>query len=294
MKTPTLALVGLSLVALCTEVLSQTLNLVGYVNMPFAQGYNLFGNPLQQTNNDLNFVFLNPPDGTSVSLWNPGTLRFERAAIFTSGLGWSDDLLLNPGTGALVYAPVAFTNGEVGEVLAPDGLPFTVQEFEGPGPLNRPPAFSGASGVYLLAARTAMILGSTNLPVFEYVVGRSPEEGEQFTWLDAKNQTYHTTMFKGGVWSNGDPVLPVGTAAFFSIYGSPSVASPALQISFSSNNVILTWPISAPDFILETSSNLSTGAIWTPVTNGITTNLNSFVLTNSASAASAFYRLHKQ
>jgi hypothetical protein len=39
---------------------------------------------------------------------------------------------------------------------------------------------------------------------------------------------------------------------------------------------------------------LSLGAIWAPLTNGVVTLGNNFVLTNDASAAAAFYRLHGQ
>jgi hypothetical protein len=125
------------------------------------------------------------------------------------------------------------------------------------------------------------------------ILGREVQEGEQFTWLDAATQTYHTTMFLRGVWSNGEPMLPVGTSAFFYIYAY-AYAAPSLQILPLNSNVVLSWPISAPDFVLETSSNLYSGAIWMPLTNGIATNLDNFVLTNSAKAAKAFYRLQKR
>ena len=69
---------------------------------------------------------------------------------------------------------------------------------------------------------------------------------------------------------------------------------PALQIAPSAgNNVILSWPGWATAFVLETSSTISSGAVWTPLTNGVAAVGGNFVLTNNAGAASAFYRLHE-
>jgi hypothetical protein len=99
-------------------------------------------------------------------------------------------------------------------------------------------------------------------------------------------------MFWRGVWSNGEPVLPLGTSAFFSVYAYIPT-SPSLQIYFMSNNVVLTWPVSAVGFVPETSPSLSAGTTWIALTNGIATNLGNFVLTNTANAGTAFYRLRK-
>jgi hypothetical protein len=68
----------------------------------------------------------------------------------------------------------------------------------------------------------------------------------------------------------------------------------ALQCSVPSDQVILSWPASASNFVLETSSTLSSEASWTPLTNGVATSAGSFVLTNPMAAPSAFYRLRGQ
>ena len=44
--------------------------------------------------------------------------------------------------------------------------------------------------------------------------------------------------------------------------------------------------------MLETSSTVSPGAVWTPLTNGVMTLGNNFVLTNDVGGSNAFYRLH--
>ncbi len=70
---------------------------------------------------------------------------------------------------------------------------------------------------------------------------------------------------------------------------------PLLQIApVAGNKVILSWPGWATAFALETSSTIFSGAVWTPLTNGVSAVGNNLVLTNNAAAAAAFYRLHGQ
>jgi len=187
----------------------------GYVNRPFVAGQNLFANPLQAAPNNLlsTLFFYPPPEGTRVSLWNPTTQSFGAPALFQSG-NWSANYLLAPGTGALLVAPTAFINTFVGAVLAPDG-----SAWNGDPPVPHPPAFSGPDGVYLLSCKAPLALGvgSPVLPVFDYVIGRAPHAGEQFTWLDEAAQAYHTTTFTGGVWDHGNPVLGIGRSANFNL-----------------------------------------------------------------------------
>jgi hypothetical protein len=70
---------------------------------------------------------------------------------------------------------------------------------------------------------------------------------------------------------------------------------PSLQIASAANNQItLSWPTWAYSFGLETSSTVSSGAIWTPLTNGVVTLGTNFVLTNNLGGSDGFYRLHGQ
>jgi len=69
---------------------------------------------------------------------------------------------------------------------------------------------------------------------------------------------------------------------------------PFLQIAPVANNqVVLSWPNWAYSFVLETSSNVSPGAVWTPLTNGVMTVGSNLVLTNNINASTAFYRLQE-
>jgi hypothetical protein len=68
---------------------------------------------------------------------------------------------------------------------------------------------------------------------------------------------------------------------------------PSLQIALAGGQAILSWPTWAYHFVLETSSTVSAGAVWMPLTNGVATVSNNFALTNNLNAPTAFYRLHE-
>ena len=72
------------------QVYSQ--GVVGYVNYGFSPGANLFANPFQQGGNILSEIFTEPPpNGTTISLWNPSTSSFSAGSVFNDG-SWSVDL----------------------------------------------------------------------------------------------------------------------------------------------------------------------------------------------------------
>jgi DNA-binding beta-propeller fold protein YncE len=70
-----------------------------------------------------------------------------------------------------------------------------------------------------------------------------------------------------------------------------SVMLPVLQMAREEDKLILSWPLSAEAFVLETASAPLTGAVWTPLTNGVSASGDNFVLTNSFGLPKAFYRL---
>jgi hypothetical protein len=65
----------------------------------------------------------------------------------------------------------------------------------------------------------------------------------------------------------------------------------ALQITQSNNQVVISWPSSATNAVLETTTDLVAGN-WAAVTNTVTIVGNSFVVTNSPGIDHAFFRLH--
>jgi hypothetical protein len=72
-----------------------------------------------------------------------------------------------------------------------------------------------------------------------------------------------------------------------------SIMPPLLQAQVSENNFALSWPLSASDYVLQTSTNLADTNSWTAVPNvPAIVNLQNAV-TNSASDGARFYRLKK-
>src|SRR5262249_38130220 len=156
-------------------------------------------------------------------------------------------------------------NTFAGTVLEPDGSPLDDSV-----PL-RLPSPDLPTGTYLLSCKAPIDLAPPKFPVFPLVLGRGPQEGEKFAWFDLTNQAYRTTTFSAGTWDNTEPILRIGTSAFFRIY-----ASPTLRATLSGHELVVFWPASASDYTLEVSTNLSPGPDWTPVTNGVATNATSF------------------
>jgi hypothetical protein len=200
-------------------------NIVGYVNLTFQTGANWFANPLLNTaqgGDSLDTVIPTAPDGTTVSLWNPSANQFTITSTFDDG-AWSDNLVLDPGTGALLNAPSQFINIFVGTVENFDGT------IAGNTSFGTAPLFSGPNGIYFLASKAPVALSGND--VLQDIIGRGPLNGEQVTTLNALTQTYTTTTFLNGVWNNGDPTLAVGQAGMFNIGPAPEPSSVALMLA---------------------------------------------------------------
>lgn len=214
--------------ASCQRALAQSntysMNIVGYVNTPFVAGGNLFSNPLSAATNRLSSLFLwGAPAGTTVSLWDYLSESYTQTSTY-NGSAWSVNLTLNPGTGALLTTPAAFTNTFVGNVVYTPGpppnndiLPSTV--------------FVEVAGMHLLASATPVSYPGSGYSAFDVIIGRAPRNGEQFIWLNEQTQTYHTTTYYTGTgWDNGEPVLGVGDAAFFNVLPVPEPTAISLML----------------------------------------------------------------
>ena len=73
-----------------------------------------------------------------------------------------------------------------------------------------------------------------------------------------------------------------------------TLAAPSLQARISGNNVIISWPLSANGYVLETTDNLTTPNAWLAVTNAPAIVDLQNAVTNGVSSGSHFYRLRKQ
>ncbi len=68
---------------------------------------------------------------------------------------------------------------------------------------------------------------------------------------------------------------------------------PPLQVSLMASQVILSWPLSGPGFLVESSSSMAPGSSWSVLPNPVSTYGQNYVLTNDTVAPVSFYRLHK-
>jgi len=92
------------------QVTSQ--NIVGYVRLSLAKGYNLIGNQLNNGNNAIGTV-LNVPDGTAVYKFTGGKYV---ANAFVDGAWDAPAMSLAPGEGFFINVPAATTITLIGEV----------------------------------------------------------------------------------------------------------------------------------------------------------------------------------
>jgi hypothetical protein len=141
-------------------------------------------------------------------------------------------------------------------------------------------------------------------------------DGKQDSFQVAINSnnlmTVETVLFQTNVTMNSgmiDVSQYAGQQAelFFGIVGGTSTNAsvtvsdiafyvalpPSLQIQLAGTNVVMTWPLSAAGFVLETTDKLTTTNSWTTVTDTpAIVNLQCLV-TNQISGAARFYRLKK-
>jgi hypothetical protein len=120
MRTKTLlCLAALTAAGVATSMAQSnvySLNVVGYYNVTCPAGkYTLTGNQLVQTNQQVQVLFANVPDGTSIIQWTG--VAFAPDTI--SGGAWDDGTeSIGPGRGIFIKnnGGTAFTNTFVGEV----------------------------------------------------------------------------------------------------------------------------------------------------------------------------------
>jgi hypothetical protein len=129
----------------------------------------------------------------------------------------------------LLHTPSDFINTFTGEVLDFNGSPYDGIQ------LHEPPPFAGPNGLYLFSSKAPAALSghvfdpiNGPLAVFQAIIGRDPQQGEQVTTLNPLTQIYTTTTFMNGAWNNGDPSLAVGQAAMFNIGPVPEPSGVSL------------------------------------------------------------------
>lgn len=193
--------VGMVTSAHCQTIYSQ--NIVGYINQTLYAGNNYMANQLDNSSDTLSSIFQAGviPAGTTFTEWDSSANQFLPTSVYDTTTGWSINYSLTYGQGGLLDTPTTFVNTFTGSVWP---------GFQGPNePFVPPPVGSGS-----LFLSCVIPIGDAT---FYDVVGRNPLNSESVTILDAATQTYTTTTFEDGVWSNGAPTLDVGEAAFFNL-----------------------------------------------------------------------------
>jgi sugar lactone lactonase YvrE/pimeloyl-ACP methyl ester carboxylesterase len=122
----------------------------------------------------------------------------------------------------------------------------------------------------------AMSLIQTNVTMSSGLIGVSPWAGQA------------VELFLGIV--GGTSTNASLTAGAITFYG---VAPPSLQAQASGSNLVVTWPVSADGYALETSTSLTGTNSWALVTNVPAIVYSRYTVTNALSAGSRFYRLKR-
>ena len=120
-------------------------------------------------------------------------------------------------------------------------------------------------------------LGAKYIPTNAISASRLIDVSE---WAGTTNELFFG--FLGG--TSTDATLIIENIRFFSL------AEPRLEISESSGVTLLEWPLNAGGFALESTSTLASPA-WAIVTNAPIISTDRYVLTNSLSGESQFFRL---
>jgi hypothetical protein len=126
MRTKTLVCAAVMAAGLASSAMAQSnvfsLNIVGYVNFTQpASKYDIICNPLNQTNNDVSFLFPNAASYPGLSVFVRSGAGYLNAFYDPDSGGWTGDypLAIAPGTGFWLQTPAGLTysNTFVGEVV---------------------------------------------------------------------------------------------------------------------------------------------------------------------------------
>jgi pimeloyl-ACP methyl ester carboxylesterase len=104
------------------------------------------------------------------------------------------------------------------------------------------------------------------------------------TWAGQEVQLFFGLM--GGTSTNA--ALQVDDIRFY------SVAPPSLQAQVSGNTIIISWPVAASGYVLESTDELSTANLWSPVTNAPVIVNSQYEVTDEIYSGNRFYRLQQE
>jgi hypothetical protein len=203
MRTKTLLLTAaLSAAGIATSMAQAvySVNVVGYVNIQVPTGYSMIANQLNASpNNTLATVMPAPPDGTTIFKFDPGTGGYIIAAnVDGAWEGAGPGTTLNPGEGAFIQAPSAFTATFVGEVKTGQ---------------SSTPLVAGYSIVSSQIPQAGLVSTDLLFPA---------TEGDTVFQFVAATGAYVISANVDGAWEPAEPNLRVGEPFFLQNIGGAS------------------------------------------------------------------------
>jgi hypothetical protein len=173
-----------------------SVNMVGYINQSIPNGFSMIANQLNNSpNNTVAALFPAPADGTRIYKFNTATGGFIIMQYIDGE--WSPEATtqtLNPGEGAYIFAPAAFTHTFVGEVA----LTSTV---------NLPAGFSMVGS----ALPQSLPLTGTPPAGLGFPIG----DGDRIYRFNPATGGFLIDQFVDGEWSNGAPPTPAIGEGFY-------------------------------------------------------------------------------
>jgi hypothetical protein len=209
MRTKTLLLTAALAVAGASTSMAQSnvysVNVVGYVNIPLTNGFNMISNPLDKdgtgTNNTITTVFAGGvPDGTTVFKFSGGS--YSQSDLYFNGPGWlgGGTITMNPGEGLFVQSTGNATATITGNVL------------QG----NQTNKF--AAGFNMIGNKVP-ISG-----LFTSQLNYQPTDNDTLFFWDPVSQSYNSSFLyiTGPGWLPFEPTINVGQAFFIQAAASNS------------------------------------------------------------------------
>jgi len=190
-----------------------SLNVVGYINIPFVEGFQLIANQLDfdgtgTNNTSSNVVGTNVPVGSVLYTWNPTTVAYNIDTLATvkgsTTVAWSKNYSLNPGQGAWLSIPAGKLAGTTSNLT-------TVGQVDQGSQYAVNPNLNPAGGFSLVSSMVPLAGGLTT------VLGYAPQAKDTVYQWDIATQGYNISTYaqvKGSspptyAWSPKEPAIAV-------------------------------------------------------------------------------------
>jgi hypothetical protein len=201
MRTKTLLLTAALCAAGAATSMAQvySVNMVGYINHSVPNGFSMIANQLNASpDNKVTTLLPAPPNNTSVFKFNAASGGYDVLQFIGAWEGDDLNMTLNPGEGAFIFAPSAFTTTFVGEVALSSSVPLT-------------------QGFQIISSALPQSLPLTGTPPAG--LGFPVQPGDEVFQYNAASGGYTVNSFLAGAWegdNEGAPPTPaIGESFFF-------------------------------------------------------------------------------